>query len=410
MRPQTASVAFILVTLGVDALGIGIVIPIVPALVQALSGLSPGHAARWVGGLIASYAAAQFVAAPVLGGLSDRFGRRPVIILSLAGTAANYTLLAVAPSLAWLFIGRMLAGGTAANVAAANAYIADITPPELRSARFGLVGAAFGAGFVLGPALGGLLGAVDLRLPFIVAAALALANAAYGMLVLPESLPLAQRRRFSWRRANPVGSLRTLAADQGVARLALAWSCMWFGLGALQSCFVLSTGLRFGWGPKENGWALATLGISQALTQAFLVRPLIRRLGERRTAFAGFALNGAAFLVMALAWQGWMIFAASIVQALGAVATPAMRGLLSAQAGPSRQGEMQGGLSSVEGLTAIVSPVLAGAVFAWAAQAGGAAWGGAPFLLGTAASAAAAAALARSLRLAPRTVTQRTVP
>lgn len=396
MRPQTASVAFILATLGLDALGIGLVIPIVPALVRMLSGLGAGQAAGWVGALVATYAAAQFCAAPVLGGLSDRFGRRPVIVLSLAGTAANYILLALAPSVAWLFVGRLLAGATASNMAAANAYIADVTPPEQRSARFGLVGAAFGAGFVFGPALGGALGAIDLRLPFAVAAALALANAAYGALVLPESLPVERRRRFSWKRANPAGSLHTLAADRPVARIAVAWCCAWFGLGALQSCFVLSMGMRFGWGPQQNGWALATVGICQALTQALLVRPVIRRIGERRAAFAGFALSGAAFAMLGLATQGWQIYAALAVEALGAVATPAMRALLSARAGPTRQGEMQGGLSSVEGLTAIVAPLLSAGLFEWATQAGGAAWAGAPFLLGTAAYAVAALALARS--------------
>ena len=396
VRPQTASIAFILATLGIDALGFGIVIPIVPALVRSLSHLDAGEAARWVGALVATFAAAQFVAAPVLGGLSDRFGRRAVIILSLTGSATNYFLLAAAPSLTWLFLGRLVAGATAANQSAANAYIADVTPPELRSQRFGLVGATFGAGFVCGPALGGLLGAIDLRLPFLVAGGLALANAAYGALVLPESLPQDRRRPFSWRRANPVGSLHTLAADRPVARMALAWCCMWFGLGALQSCFVLSMALRFGWGPSANGWALATVGLGQALVQGLLVRPIIRRIGERRAAFAGFGLSAAAYLLYGLATQGWMIYAAIILQAASSISTPAVRALLSVRAGPSRQGEMQGGLSSVEGLTAVVSPILAAALFEWATQAGGAAWGGAPFLLSAAAYVAAAIALARA--------------
>ncbi len=397
MRPHTASVAFVLATLGLDALGIGIVVPIVPELVRALSRLDAGSAAKWVGGLAATFAVAQFVAAPVLGGLSDRFGRRPVIILSLFGVAVNYLLLAWAPSLSWLFLGRLFAGATAANASAANAYIADITPPELRSQRFGLVGATFGAGFICGPALGGILGAVDLRLPFLVAAGLALANAAYGALLLPESLPPERRRRFSWRRANPIGSLRTLLADSAVARLAFAWCCMWFGLGALQSSFVLSTGLRFGWGPRENGWALAAVGVTQALVQGLLVRPVIRRLGERRTAFAGFALSAASYVSFGVAQRGWVIYAGVLLQGLGAVATPAMRGLLSARASADRQGELQGGLSSVEGLTAIVSPLAAAALFTYATLAGGAAWGGAPFLLAAAAHGAAMLALRRAL-------------
>ncbi len=393
---QRASLVFILVTLGFDALGFGIVVPIVPELVQALTGGDTGHAAQWVGALVATFAAAQFLAAPVLGGLSDRFGRRPVIILSLAGAAANYLLLAWAPSLLWLFAGRLCAGATAASASAANAYIADITPPALRSARFGLVGATFGAGFVFGPALGGVLGAIDLRLPFLVAAGLALANAGYGLLVLPESLPPERRRPFAWRQANPVGSLHALAADRATGWLALGWSLMWFGLGALQSSFVLSTGLRFGWGPRENGWALAAVGVSQALVQGLLVRPIIRRAGEHRTALAGFALAVLAYGCFGFAQAGWVIYLAIVLQAFGAISNPSMRGLLSARVGPDRQGALQGGLSSVEGLTAIVSPILASFVFAASVQWGGAGWAGAPFLLGALTYGAAALAVVRS--------------
>ena len=393
---RNASLVFILITLGLDALGFGLVVPIVPALVKSLTGGDTSHAAEWVGALVATFAGAQFVAAPVLGGLSDRFGRKPVVILSLLGSAANYVLLAWAPSLAWLFLGRLLAGATAASASAANAYIADITPPALRSARFGLVGAMFGAGFVLGPALGGVLGSIDLRLPFLVAFGLSLANATYGALVLPESLPPERRRTFSWRRANPIGSLRSLAADQTTGRLALGWGLMWFGLGALQSAFVLSTGLRFGWGPQENGWALAAMGVSQAVVQGALVRPIIRRLGERRAAFTGFGFAVASYCCFGLAQVGWVIYLAIMLQALGAIAGPAMRGMMSARAGADQQGELQGGLSSVEGLTAIVSPIAAASVFALAVQAGGSEWAGAPFLLGACTYAGAALALVRS--------------
>ena len=393
---RTPALVFILITLGLDALGFGLVVPIVPALVKSLTGGDTSHAAEWVGALVATFAGAQFIAAPVLGGLSDRFGRKPVVILSLLGSAANYVLLAWAPSLAWLFLGRLLAGATAASASAANAYIADITPPALRSARFGLVGAMFGAGFVLGPALGGVLGAIDLRLPFLVAFGLSLANAVYGALVLPESLPPERRRTFSWRRANPVGSLRSLAADKTTGRLALGWGLMWFGLGALQSAFVLSTGLRFGWGTQENGWALAAVGVTQAVVQGALVRPIIRRLGERRAAFAGFGFAVASYLCFGLAQAGWVIYLAIVLQAMGAIAGPAMRGMMSARTGADRQGELQGGLSSVEGLTAIVSPVAAALVFALAVQAGGATWAGAPFLLGACTYAGAALALVRS--------------
>ena len=395
MRRQ-ASLVFILATLAIDALGFGLVVPIVPALVKSLTGGDTSHAAEWLGALVATFAGAQFVAAPVLGALSDRFGRKPVVVLSLVGAAANYLLLAWAPSLGWLFLGRLLAGGTAASASAANAYIADITPPEQRSGRFGLVGAMFGAGFVIGPAMGGVLGAVDLRLPFLVAGGLALANACYGALVIPESLAVERRRAFSWRRANPIGSLRTLAADPVVGRLAIGWSLMWFGLGALQSAFVLSTGLRFGWGTQQNGLALAVLGASQALVQGVLVRPAIRWLGERRAAFAGFAGSIAAYCCFGFAQAGWVIYLAVVLMSLGAVAGPAMRGMMSDRTRPDRQGELQGGLSSVEGLTAIVAPATAATVFAMAVQAGGADWAGTPFLLGACTYAAAAVLLLRS--------------
>lgn len=384
MRSQTASVWFVLVTLGLDALGIGIVIPIVPELVRTLSHLDAGSAAQWVGALVATFAAAQFVAAPILGGLSDRYGRRPVIIISLFGVALNYALLAYAPSLAWLFLGRFCAGATSANAAAANAYIADVTPPAQRATRFGLVGATFGAGFVFGPALGGLLGSIDLRLPFLVAAGLALCNAAYGAFLLPESLAPENRRRFSWRRANPIGSLRTLAADRPLAWMAGAWCCMWFGVGALQSTFVLSSAMRFGWGPQANGLALAGVGVTQALVMGLLVRPVIHRLGERRAAFAGFVISLAAYLALGFAQSPWLIYVGVVLQGAGAIAIPALRGLMSTRASATRQGELQGGLGSVEGLTAIVGPMLAATVFTYATLAGGVAWAGAPFVLAAA--------------------------
>lgn len=395
MKRQPALV-FILITLFLDALGFGIVVPIVPELVRHLSGGDTRSAAEWVGALVATFAAAQFVAAPILGGLSDRFGRRPVVILSLVGASANYLLLTWAPSLTWLFLGRLIAGTTAASASAANAYIADITPAALRSSRFGLVGAMFGAGFVLGPAMGGVLGNIDLRLPFLVAAGLSLGNACYGAFVLPESLPLVSRRAFSWLRANPVGSLHTLAADRVTGRLALGWGMMWFGMGALQATFVLSMGLRFGWDTQANGLALAAVGISQAVVQGALVRPIIRRLGERRAAFTGFGCAAAAYACFGFAQAGWVIYAGVMLQALGAIAGPAMRGMMSARASADGQGELQGGLSSVEGLTAIASPVVAAIVFSLAVRFGGPGWGGAPFLLGACTYGLAAMALMRS--------------
>ncbi len=370
-----------LATLAIDALGFGIVVPVVPNLVLRLSHLPPSAASFWVGALLAAFSAMQFLCAPLLGALSDRFGRRPVLLLSLSGICANYLLLAWAPSLAWLFVGRLIAGATAANVSAATAYIADVTPPAQRAQRFGLVGAMFGLGFVLGPALGGLLGAYGLRLPFLGAAVLAGLNVLYGLFVLPESLPPERRRAFAWRRANPVGTLGAVAADPAYLRLAVAWCCAWFALGALQSSFVLANDLRLGWGPRENGMALAAVGVGSALVQGLVVRRLVPRLGERRAALLGYTMAALAYLLFAFAVRGWLVYAGIAVQALGAISGPAVQAMVSARAGPDRQGEVQGALGSLQGLTAIASPLIAGWLFGVFAPRG---LPGAPFLLAAA--------------------------
>jgi DHA1 family tetracycline resistance protein-like MFS transporter len=358
------AVAFILVTLVIDALGFGLVVPIVPALVLEMSGLTASGASLWVGALLTSFAVMQFVCAPILGALSDRFGRRPVMLLSLAGVGLNYALLAWAPSLIWLFLGRMIAGGTAANAATATAYIADVTPPQQRAGRFGLVGAMFGIGFVLGPALGGLLGTYGLRIPFIAAAALTACNVLYGLVVLPESLPPERRRAFEWRRANPVGSLRVLMGSPNLGRLAIAWGCTWFAMGALQTTFVLANQLRFGWDTQHNGLALALAGLGSAVVQGLLVRRIIPYMGELRSALVGSSITVCAYLLIAFAPYGWVVLLGIAIQAAGAITNPAVQGLVSAAVPADRQGETQGALSSVQGLTAIVSPLVASTVFA----------------------------------------------
>jgi MFS transporter, DHA1 family, tetracycline resistance protein len=358
-----ASVGFILATLVIDALGFGLVVPIVPSLVLHLSGLAVSAASIWVGMLMSCFALMQFVCAPILGALSDRFGRRPVLLLSLGGICVNYLLLAWAPSLTWLFLGRLIAGATAANAATASAYIADVTPPRLRASRFGLVGAMFGLGFVLGPALGGVLGAYGLRLPFLAAAGLAGTNVLYGLFVLPESLPVERRRPIEWRRANPLGSLRAVLADRNMSRLAVAWCCPWFALGALQSSFVLANQLRFGWDTRHNGMALALAGLGSAVVQGLLVRRIVPALGERRSAMIGSALTSCSYLCIAFAPAGWVVLLGIVLQAAGAITNPAVQGMVSAGAPADRQGEMQGALSSLQGLTAIVSPLVAGWLF-----------------------------------------------
>jgi DHA1 family tetracycline resistance protein-like MFS transporter len=364
MIGHSASVRFILVTLVIDALGFGLVVPIVPALVLKLSGLTVSGASEWVGMLLTAFALMQFVCAPILGGLSDRFGRRPVLLLSLGGICANYLMLAWAPSLMWLFLGRLIAGATAANAATATAYIADVTPAAKRAGQFGLIGAAFGIGFVVGPAVGGMLGSYGLRLPFLAAAALAACNVLYGLFVLPESLAPALRRKFDWSRASPLGSLHLVAANRNLARLAIAWGSIWFALGAVQSTFVLANQARFGWDTQQNGLALAVAGLGSAVVQGLLVRRIVPRLGERRAAMTGGIIVASGYLCLALAPFGWVVFLGIVLQSVGAITSPAIQGMVSASAAADRQGETQGALSSVQGLTAIVSPLVASHVFA----------------------------------------------
>jgi MFS transporter, DHA1 family, tetracycline resistance protein len=364
MIGHSASVRFILVTLVLDALGFGLVVPIVPSLVLKLSGLTVSGASEWVGLLLTAFALMQFLCAPILGGLSDRFGRRPVLLLSLGGICANYLMLAWAPSLVWLFLGRLIAGATAANAATATAYIADVTPPAQRAGQFGLIGAAFGVGFVIGPAVGGLLGSYGLRLPFLVAAGLAACNVLYGLFVLPESLAPALRRPFDWSRASPLGSLHLVMANRNLARLAIAWGSIWFALGALQSTFVLANQARFGWNTQQNGIALAVAGLGSAVVQGFLVRRIVPALGERRAAITGGIVVASGYLCIALAPFGWVVFFGIFLQSVGAITSPAIQGMVSAAAAADRQGETQGALSSVQGLTAIVSPLIASHVFA----------------------------------------------
>ncbi len=376
------SIVFVLITLGLDALGVGIIAPIVPGLVQQLAHLPPERAAPWVGALIAVYAATQFFAAPILGALSDRFGRRPVILASVAGIGADYVLLALAPSLAWLFVGRLIAGATSANVAAATAFIADLSNEDERSRRFGLIGATFGAGFVVGPALGGLLGSFGLRLPFYAAAALAFANLLYGLFVLPESLTEDRRRAFTWTRANPFSLLRGVWRDPALRNLSFAWSCSWVGLGAVQSSLVLFTRYRFGWGGAANGLVLAGIGLSQAVVEGVLLTHITARLGERGTAVLGYCAGVAGYTLLAMALDGWMVAPAVVLLALAGLATPSVRALVSGRGGVENQGEMQGVLTAVEGLTAVAAPLItAWLFFAFTAPSVPVHAAGAPFLL-----------------------------
>ena len=339
---RPASIGLVLATVALDALSFGIVIPIVPTLIMQLEHVPAATTSLWMGGLLAAFSIMQFLCAPLLGGLSDRFGRRPVLLAALAGMVLNYLLLAWAPNVGWLFVGRVIAGATAASYSTATAYIADVTPPEQRAQRFGLIGAVFGLGFVVGPALGGLLGSYGLRLPFLLSAVLAGINVVYAALILPESLRPEARREISWVKSNPIGSLRVLAADADYRRLAVGWCCNWFALGVLQSAFVLANGLRLGFSELQNGLALTVMGVGSALVQGLLVRRLVPRLGERRAALIGFSITGCAYLSFALAGSVPILLAGLLLQSLGAISGPAIQSLLSVKAGVERAGAVAG--------------------------------------------------------------------
>ena len=397
---RPASIGLVLATVALDALSFGIVIPIVPTLIMQLEHVPAATTSLWMGGLLAAFSIMQFLCAPLLGGLSDRFGRRPVLLAALAGMVLNYLLLAWAPSVGWLFVGRIIAGATAASYSTATAYIADVTPPAQRARRFGLIGAVFGLGFVVGPALGGLLGSYGLRLPFLLSAILAGINVVYAALILPESLRPESRRALSWSKSNPIGSLRVLAADADYRRLAIGWCCNWFALGVLQSAFVLANNLRLGFSELQNGLALTVMGVGSALVQGLLVHRLVPRLGERRAALIGFSITGCAYLAFALAGSLPVLLVGLLLQSLGAISGPAIQSLLSVKAGSNEQGQLQGALASVQGLTAIVAPLAGSWVFSLFADPDRSIYfPGAPFLMGTAVCLAAVGAIASMRRV-----------
>jgi DHA1 family tetracycline resistance protein-like MFS transporter len=355
---------FIVVTMLLDIIGLGIIIPVLPHLVEDMLGHDASRAAEVYGLLASSYAVMQFLFAPVLGALSDRFGRRPVLLVALFGFGVNYVVMGLAPSIAWLFVARIFSGVTGASITTANAYIADISTPKNRAQNFGLVGAMFGIGFIVGPALGGLLGALGPRAPFFAAAAVVFANFVYGVLVLPESLAPEHRRPFSWARANPLGSLLALGRFRLVAGLALAFTFASLAHRGMETIWVLYTSHRYGWQPLQNGLALALVGLSAAAVQGGLIRKIMPILGERRAVVVGLGFSMLGMLLYGLASQGWMMLAVVVVAALGGIAMPAIQGLVSGHVPPSEQGSVQGTFTSLMSLTAIAAPLISSQLFA----------------------------------------------
>lgn len=364
-RRQQAGIGFIFIAVIIDTLGAGLIIPVLPQLIHSFEGIDLAQASSFYGFLIALYALLSFLFASTVGSLSDRFGRRPVLLLSLLGLGLDYIILALAPSLAWLVVGRVLAGIFGAIETTAMAYIADISKPQERAKNFGIVGAAFGLGFIVGPLLGGVLGGIDLRLPFWCAALLTLVNVLYGLFVLPESLAREYRRPFSWARANPVGSLLALRRFNNVLRLTTVYTLTRLSLNGLIGVWVLYTAQRLGWSVTEVGISLSVTGIALATVQGALVGPVVARLGEGRTVVLGLTLSTLSYILLGLANEGWLLYVAIILSSSGGLVAPSVQGALSSRVAPEEQGLLQGALAGINNLANVVAPLLTAGLFAY---------------------------------------------
>lgn len=381
-RREKLALTFILLTITIDAIGIGLIFPVMPDLIESVTGGSLSQAALWGGLLSTSYAVMQFLFGPIIGSLSDRFGRRPILLISLFVMALDYLVMAIAPTIWLLLAARIVAGITAATYSTATAYIADITPPENRGARFGLIGACFGVGFVAGPMIGGLLASIDLHAPFYAAAALALANMVFGYFVLPETVTDATRRPFSLARANPLGALRAVSKLPGVRRVLICFLILGIAMNVYPAIWAYYGQARFGWDTTMVGLSLALYGVSFAVGQALLVGPLIRRFGEHRAAHYGMWVDITTLAGLGLVTSGLHALILTPITALGGVVTPALQALASRAAPADAQGELQGVLASLNAIAMITSPLLMTATFSAFTAPGAPVFSpGAPFLL-----------------------------
>ena len=379
IRPSRAAFAFIFITITLDMLALGIIVPVLPKLIVAFEGGDVAHAARIVGIFGFAWSAMQFLASPVVGAMSDRFGRRPIVLLSNFGLGLDYLVMAMAPSVAWLFAGRIISGITSSSFPTASAYVADVTPPEQRAAKFGLLGAAFGLGFIIGPAVGGVLGDIDLRLPFWVAGGLSLANAAYGYFILPESLPPEKRARVPWRVANPLGSLSFLRAHPELLALGATFFLYYFAHEVYPTLFVLYGDYRYAWSARDLGLTLALFGLGSTITSAFLIGPIVNRIGERNAMILGLSLSATSALVIALAYTGTLFFLSIPLASLGGLSTPSLMSIASRQASETEQGRLQGALGSLQGIAMMVAPLVLTQLFSVSIHRGGQPLAGVPF-------------------------------
>jgi DHA1 family tetracycline resistance protein-like MFS transporter len=368
MKLGNNAIIFIFITLLIDVIGLGIIIPILPALMTELTGESVAEASAEGGWLMFAYAIMTFLFSPILGNLSDRYGRRPIILFSLLGLGIDYLFMAYAPTLTWLFVGRIVSGIMGASFTTASAYIADISTPEKRAQNFGLVGAAFGLGFIIGPVIGGLLGGFGSRIPFFAAAALSLINFIYGVFVLPESLSEENRRPFEWRRANPFGALKTIRKHKEVAGIVLSLFFLYWASFSVQGTWSYYTKYLFNWSESEIGYSLAAVGFMAALVQGYLIRKINPKLGNKKSIVLGILLYTSGLILFSLANEGWMMYAILIPYCLGGITIPAMQSEMAKYVPANEQGELQGALTAVNSITAIIGPVSMTTIFAYFAS------------------------------------------
>ncbi len=383
-KNRQAAIGFIFITLMLDVTGLGLILPVLPKLILQLIDGNISDASRYGGMLTFTYAIMQFLFAPVLGGLSDQFGRRPVLLFSLLGFALDYLFLSFAPSIGWLFVGRAVAGITGASFTTATAYIADISNAENRAKNFGMIGAAFGLGFIIGPVIGGLLGSFGPRVPFMVAAGLSFLNCLYGYFILPESLSLLNRRKFSIKRANPLGSLMNLKKYPGIGGLVISFFLIYLAAHAVQSNWSFFTIERFGWNEKMIGISLGVVGLLVAAVQGGLVRVINPKIGNEKSVYFGLLLYAIGLLLFAFASQSWMMFVFLIPYCLGGIAGPALQSIISGNVAANEQGELQGTLAGLISLTSIAGPPMMTGLFSYFTKPGAPIhFSGAAFLLGS---------------------------
>jgi DHA1 family tetracycline resistance protein-like MFS transporter len=367
---ESAAFVFILVMVALDMVAFGIIAPVLPDLIRQFEGGDFARASDLTGYLLLVWNVMQFFFSPILGAWSDRFGRRPIILLSCFGLGVDYIVMALAPNLSWLFLGRIVSGITASNISTAFAYVTDVTPPEKRAKPFGLISAAFGLGFVIGPAVGGYLGNSNLRAPFWAAAILSLINSLYGFFILPESLPKERRAKSAWRMANPLGSLKLLRSHRELAGLSVVVTLYYLAHNSLPSIWALYTEYRYGWSHGDVGLSLAVVGVCAAIVSGTLVGPFVKRFGERRSVLTGLTCGTLGFVGFAMAVSGWMLYAVIPFIALWGIAAPAIQSLMSRRVDPSSQGKLQGAINSLRAITGMAGPVLFTQVFALAISSG----------------------------------------